>query len=477
MINNADYKLVANIPESIFRAYDIRGIVGDTFTTDNIYTIGFAIGKEALARNENSITVGRDGRLSGPALSEALQAGIIASGCSVTDIGMVTTPILYYATHALSSKSGVMLTGSHNPPEYNGIKIVLGGDALYGEGITRLYTRIVNGLNNAPGTSNSAARMARVERNITNDYLQRIANDIKLERPLKVVIDCGNGVGGLTAPRLFKTLGCTVIELFCDVDGKFPNHHPDPSVTKNLSYLVAAVKEHQADVGFAFDGDADRVGVVTDQGEIIAPDRLLMLFALDILTRLPLSIIPFDVKCTRHLADQIAKHGGQPLMMQTGHSLIKAKMPKVGAPIAGEFSGHIFFKERWYGFDDGLYAAARLAELLAKDAKKRSLNKIFAALPNSFTTEELKVPVAEEKKFKLMKEIVAKSQFGDEAKITTIDGLRADFKDGFGLVRVSNTAPYLVMRFEGDTEEALQKIMAKFKEQLLAVNSRLKIPF
>lgn len=462
-----NYNIVTTIPQSIFRAYDIRGIVDDTFTPDNIYTIGLAIGSEALSRGEHTIALGRDGRLSGPSLSQALQAGIAASGCNVINIGMVTTPVLYYAANTLNTRSGVMLTGSHNPPEYNGIKIVIGGETLFEAAILKLHQRIVSrDLHNGKGNIEEKA--------IIDDYTKRVVSDIKLQHPLKVVIDCGNGVGGVVAPNLFRELGCEVIELFCDVDGNFPNHHPDPSVPKNLQDIIAAIKKHNADVGFALDGDADRVGVVTNTGEAIASDRLLMFFALDILTRHPGAIIPYDVKCTRHLAMEVAKHGGKPLMTQTGHSLVKAKMKQVGALVAGEFSGHIFFKERWYGFDDGIYAAARCAELLSKD--KRSSNDVFASLPNSVTTPELKIPVDDTKKFALMQEIVSKMRFGDEAEVSTIDGLRADFKNGFGLIRPSNTTPYLIMRFEGEDEAALKYITNLFKTKLLAIDFTLQLP-
>jgi len=466
-----NYDITTNIPSTIFRAYDIRGIVDETFTPNNIFTIGLAIGSEAQERGEHTIAIARDGRLSGPELLQALQAGILISGCNVINIGMVTTPILYYATHTLNTRSGVMLTGSHNPPNYNGLKVVLGGETLFGESITKLYQRIVRREFNFSHNHGTVEQQELIDA-----YIKRIVSDVKLQRPLKVVIDCGNGVGGLVAPRLFKELGCEVIELFCNVDGNFPNHHPDPSVTKNLQDTIKAIKTHQADVGLAFDGDADRVGIITNRGEIINPDRLLMFFALDILTRHPHAIIPFDVKCSRHLATQIALHGGQPLMMQTGHSLLKAKMKQVGAPFAGEFSGHIFFKERWYAFDDGIYSAVRCIELLARDPHHSS-SEIFATLPNSVNTEELKIPVEEEQKFALMGEIITKMKFGDEVLITTIDGLRADFKDGFGLIRSSNTTPYLIARFEGDDNNALKRIIEIFKKQLLTIDSKLKLPF
>lgn len=462
------YNIVNNIPLDIFRAYDIRGIVGKTFTADNIYTIGMAIGSEAIERGEHTIIIGRDGRLSGPELSKALKAGIAATGCNVIDIGAVTTPILYFATNTLSTKSGVMLTGSHNPPDYNGLKIVLGGETLFETAITNLHTRITtNNFKHGNGVTSE-------NKNLIDNYTQRVTSDIKLARPLKVVIDCGNGIGGLVAPNLFRKLGCEVIELFCEIDGTFPNHHPDPSVEKNLQDLIKSVQANKANVGLAFDGDADRVGVITDQGKMITPDRLLMFFALDILQRNPHAPIPFDVKCSRHLGEQIAQHGGIPLMGQTGHSLVKAKMKETGAPIAGEFSGHIFFKERWYGFDDGIYSAARLVELLAKD--NRSSNTIFAALPDSVNTPELKIPVADDQKFAFMQKFITNARF-ENAKITTIDGLRVDFKDGFGLARPSNTTPYIILRFEGDDQAAIKRIQEMFRKQLLALDATLQLPF
>jgi phosphomannomutase/phosphoglucomutase len=462
----ADYKIVTSIAKEIFRAYDIRGIVGETFTDDNVYTIGQAIGSETLDCGLNVIAVGRDGRLSGPQLLKALIEGILASGCNVIDVDEVTTPILYYQAAIIESQSGAMLSGSHNPPNYNGIKIVIGGNAIYGEGIQKLYQRIVSkNLKFGVGKSDQVT--------IIDDYLQRITSDIKLSRKLKVVIDCGNGVGGKVAPKLFCNLGCEVTELYCEVDGNFPHHHPDPSVPKNLEDLIAAVKEKGADVGFAFDGDADRVGVVTEKGEIIAADRLLMLFAVDFLTRHPGITIPFDVKCTRHLADQIAKHGGVPLMYKTGHSLIKAKMKELGALIAGELSGHMFIKERWFGFDDGIYVAARFLEIMTKD--KKSCSELFSELPNSVNTPELKVPIAESEKFHFMEEFIRNSKFPG-GKINTIDGVRIDYEHSFGLVRPSNTSPYLIMRFEGDTKEDLAHIQNIFREELLKLDPKLQLP-
>lgn len=462
----ANYKIVDSVQKEIFRAYDIRGIVGEGFTPDNIYTIGLAIGSEAIERAAGVIALGRDGRLSGPELLQAMQAGILASGCNVININEVTTPILYYAAAIIGSQSGAMLSGSHNPPNYNGIKIVIGGETLYEDAIQKLYRRIVN--KDFKFGSGSLEKI-----NIIDNYIKRINSDVKLSRKLKVVIDCGNGVGGIVAPKLFRMLGCDVTELYCEVDGNFPNHHPDPSVPANLKDLVALVKAKQADVGLAFDGDADRVGVISEQGEIIAADRMLILFAIDFLSRHPGITIPFDVKCSRHVAEQITEHGGVPLMYKTGHSLIKSKMKEIGALLAGELSGHMFIKERWFGFDDGVYVAARFLEMLANS--KKSCGEIFAQLPNSINTPELKVSIAEEQKFSFMKKLVQTTKFPG-GKINTIDGIRVDYSDGFGLVRSSNTTPCLVMRFEGDTKEALERIQNAFKEQLLLIDPTLQLP-
>lgn len=461
-----DYKVVNSIPKEIFRAYDIRGIVTEGLTRDNVYTIGLAIGSEAIARGQHIIAVGRDGRISGPELLQALIAGILASGCDVVDIDEVTTPILYYAAALMDSQSGVMLSGSHNPPEYNGIKIVIGGETLYDVAIQKLYERIIN-----RDFKFGAGKLTHAS--VIDDYVARVTGDVKLSKPLKVVIDCGNGVGGKVAPALFRKLGCEVTELYCEVDGNFPHHHPDPSVPKNLEELIALVKATKADVGLAFDGDADRVGIVTEKGEIIAADRLLMLFAIDVLSRHPGTTIIFEVKCTKHLAEQISQHGGVPLMYKAGHSLIKSKMKETGALLAGELSGHMFIKERWFGFDDGIYVAARFLEMLLKSGK--SCGELFAELPNSINTPELKIPVAEERKFQLMEQLVQNANFPG-GKINTIDGLRVDYSNGFGLIRPSNTTPCLVMRFEGDTEEDLKRIQNIFKEQLLQLDPTLQLP-
>ena len=399
----------SSISPTIFRAYDIRGVVGETLTADIISTIGQAIGSQIRAQGEHTVIIARDGRLSGPEFSQVLAQGLQACGCDVLDIGAVPTPVLYFATHILSTSSGVMLTGSHNPANYNGLKIVIKGETLAEQGIYNLYERI-----KARDFSSGAGRYDRKE--FVSSYIDRITQDVKLKRKLKVVIDCGNGIAGHVAPQLMRALGCEVSELFCEVDGDFPNHHPDPSVPENLQDLINAVKTQQADVGLAFDGDGDRLGVVSNQGEIIWPDRQLMLYAIDVLKRQPGAQIIYDVKCTRHLAGIIEQHGGQPLMWKTGHSLVKAKLCETGAPLAGEMSGHTFFKERWYGFDDALYTAARLLEILAQDS--RSCGEIFAALPDSVNTPELKLMLPEERKFIFMEEFKAKVNF-PAAKVTT----------------------------------------------------------
>lgn len=456
------------VPQEIFRAYDIRGIVDETLTSEVVYAIGLAIGSENRARGENKIIVARDGRLSGPTLLKALTEGLQASGCDVIDIGMVPTPVLYFATYTLATHSGVMLTGSHNPSNYNGLKIVIAGETLSDERIQALYQRIqTNDFTKGAGTLTSHTT-------IVAEYIQRIISDVKLKKPLRIAIDCGNGVAAAVAPQLFRALGCEVFELFCDVDGNFPNHHPDPSIPENLNDLIAAVKEHQADVGLAFDGDGDRLGVVTNEGEVIWPDRQLMLYAIDVLSRNPGAMIIYDIKSTSHLETIIKQHGGQPLMWKTGHSLVKAKLRETGALLAGEMSGHTFFKERWYGFDDGLYTAVRLLEILA--ANEKSIGEIFAEIPNSINTPELKLPIAEDEKFIFINEFKRQAKFED-AEITTIDGLRADFKDGWGLVRPSNTSPYLILRFEASNQDSLERIQELFRQQLLMLNKDLVLPF
>lgn len=455
------------VDASIFRAYDIRGVVNKNFTPEIVYELGRAIGSEARARGEKSVIVARDGRLSGEELQDALMRGLRASGVNVKDIGMVPTPVLYFATHNLDTRSGVMLTGSHNPAEYNGVKIVLAGETLYGEAIQRLRERMVQGdYDHGDGQYESIQ--------ITDKYIERVRKDVQLARPMKVVVDCGNGVAGSLVPALLESTGCKVIPLYCEVDGHFPNHHPDPSKPENLQDLIRVVGEQNADLGLAFDGDGDRLGVVASNGEIIWPDRLLMLFVMDILGRNPGAEIIYDVKCTRHLAKIIRDFGGSPEMWKTGHSLIKARMAETGALLAGEMSGHIFFKERWYGFDDAAYAAARLLEILSND--HRTSNMVFGVIPDGVNTPELTLSMQEGEPQRFMADFLGKAQFAD-AEIATIDGLRADFKDGWGLVRASNTTPSLVLRFEGDTEQALERIQGLFRKAMLAADPKIKLPF
>ncbi len=455
------------IDPSIFRAYDIRGIVDRTLTVRAVELVGRAIGSEALQRGRNTVVVGRDGRLSGPVLSSALIRGIISTGCDVKDIGSVPTPVLYFATHYLDTQTGVIVTGSHNPPDYNGLKIVIDGETLSGESIQSLRERV-----EAVRFISGQGKVESVY--IVPDYLERIRRDVKLVRSLRVVIDCGNGVAGNVAPDLFRSLGCKVTELFCEVDGNFPNHHPDPSKEANLKDLIAAVQAQNADIGLAFDGDGDRLGVVTSDGRIVWPDRVLMLFAMDILDRNPGGQVIYDVKCTRFLDSIIRDHGGKPLMWKTGHSFIKAKIKETGALLAGEMSGHIFINERWYGFDDALYAGVRLLEILARDA--RSSSEVFAELPDSVNTPELNVAMQEGEPPVFINRLLENAHF-ESADVSTIDGLRADFKDGWGLVRASNTTPVLVLRFEADDTAALARIMGEFRRVMLQVEPALRLPF
>lgn len=458
-----------DVDASIFRMYDIRGVVDTTLPPSVARVIGRAIGSEARERGLKEIVVGRDGRLSGPGLAAALIAGLREAGVDVIDIGAVPTPVTYFACHHLNTGSGISVTGSHNPPNYNGFKIVLGGETLAEDAIQGLYRRIVE-----RRFSSGMGGLQSID--VSADYLSRITDDIQLERPLKVVVDCGNGIPGALAPSLLEGIGCEVHALFCEVDGNFPNHHPDPSEPANLQDLIAFVQSTGADLGLAFDGDGDRLGVVTAEGEIIFPDRLLMLFAMDILTRDPGATLIYDVKCTGRLQPLILQHGGVPLMWRTGHSLIKAKMRETGAALAGEMSGHFFFSERWYGFDDGLYAAARLMEILASDPLERKPQAVFDGLPKGVATPELKVPMEEGEHYRFIEAFREQASF-EGARLTTIDGLRADWSDGFGLVRASNTTPVLVLRFEADTEVALARIQDAFRRQLLAVRGDLALPF
>ena len=454
-------------PASIFKAYDIRGIVGKTLTPQYMMLIGQALGSEAIGRGLGKIAFARDGRLSGPELGGALVRGLQAAGMDVLDIGMVPTPVLYYAAAELTEGTGVMLTGSHNPAEYNGVKMVLGGETLSGDAIQSLRERILS----EDFTRGSGEYATRV---ISNEYIQRITSDVKLRRKLKIVIDCGNGVAGAIAPKLFNSLGCEVIELYSEVDGHFPNHHPDPSKPENLQDLIETVRAQKADLGLAFDGDGDRLGAVSSNGSIIWPDRLMMLFAADVLSRNHGAQIIYDIKCSSNLTRVIWEKGGEPLMWKTGHSLIKTKMQQSGALLAGEMSGHIFFKERWYGFDDGLYSGARLLEIIAAD--ERPTDEIFAALPDAVNTPELSLNMAEGEHFKFMDVLLDRADFAS-ANVTMIDGIRVDYEDGWGLVRASNTTPCLVMRFEAQNEEALKRIEDEFRAVMLEIDSSLKLPF
>lgn len=455
------------VDPGIFRAYDIRGIVGKSLTPDVAFDIGRAVGSEAYFRGEQTVVVARDGRLSGPELAEALIRGLLATGRDVKDIGEVPTPVLYFAAQYLGSNSGVMVTGSHNPPDYNGFKIVLVGETLANEAIDALRQRIESG-----DMLTGEGSLETVD--VLPDYVERVKSDIQIARPMKVVVDCGNGVAGVVAPRLLKELGCEVAELFCRVDGHFPNHHPDPSKTENLSPLIQMVQEQGADLGIAFDGDGDRLGVVSSQGEIIWPDRVLMLLAMDVLSRNPGAQIIYDVKCSRHVASVVTEHGGEPLMWATGHSLIKAKMKETGALLAGEMSGHIFFKERWFGFDDALYSAARLLEILANEP--RSSSDLFASLPDSMSTPELNVPMAEGEPAVFMEKLLNGAHF-EKARVATMDGMRVEFERGWGLVRASNTTPCLVLRFEADDELALSTIQDEFRRVMLQADPTLSLPF
>jgi phosphomannomutase len=438
------------VASSIFKAYDIRGIVPSTITEQVAEGIGKAFGTIARLEGETSVAVGRDGRLSGPSLSAALVRGLASAGLDVVDVGMVTTPMLYFAANTLCT-SGIQVTGSHNPKDYNGFKMVMRGRAIYGEEIQAIRRM----MESETWVKQAAGNIKNV--NVFAPYRDRIVGDIKLARPMKVVVDSGNGIAGASAPAILRAIGCEVIELFSEVDGNFPNHHPDPSKPENLRDLIAALKNSDAELGLAFDGDGDRLGIVTKQGNNIYPDRQMVLFARDVLSRVPGGQIVYDVKCSQRLAPAIEAAGGKAVMFKTGHSLIKAKMKEINSPLGGEMSGHIFFKERWFGFDDGTYAGARLLEIVSKSP---DANVVLDALPTSFSTPEMNVRVAEGEAPGLVAQAVALARFGVDAKINTIDGLRVDWPDGFGLIRASNTTPVLVLRFEGHTSEALHRIEA-----------------
>lgn len=458
---------MAQLDPTIFKAYDIRGIVGKTLTEDACRLIGQAFATLARRNGETAVNISRDGRLSGPALAQALSDGLRAGGVDVIDLGMNATPMLYYACATTPVVSGIQITGSHNPPEYNGLKMVLGGNALFGEQIQDLLA-LTRSEQFAQGQG--SARQA----SIVEDYLGRIAGDIKLARPMKVVVDCGNGVSGAFAPRLLRSLGCTVVELFCEVDGTFPNHHPDPADPHNLEDLIRTVRDTGAELGLAFDGDGDRLGVVTPSGQVIWPDRQLMLYAAEVLQRHPGAPILFDVKCTAQLPPWVRQHGGEPVMGRTGHSLVKAKMKEIDAPLAGEMSGHIFFKDRWYGFDDAQYGAARLLELLSREV---DAGAVLEALPDAVSTPELKLETAEGANFVLCERLKAEARFPAALSLSTIDGVRADYADGFGLARPSNTTPCVVLRFEGTDAQALARVQTEFRVALLALDPTLTLPF
>lgn len=462
--HNYQHRLV---DRSVFRAYDIRGIVGTQLDTNAFYSIGKAISCRLQALDRSSIFLARDGRLTSDSLASALKQGLLDSGIRVLDLGAVATPVMYYATHSHEVDSGLMVTGSHNPADYNGIKIVLAGTTLAHADIDVLYDLVTSGTSIiGQGESQSV--------DIMQEYIQRIISDIKLERPLKVVVDCGNGIAGATIPGAIEQLGCDVIPLYCEVDGRFPNHHPDPTIEANLVDLRNMVAKHNADLGLAFDGDADRLGVLTNQGEIIWPDRLMMMYAQDLLQRDKGATIVYDVKCSSHLAEVIEAAGGVAKMCPTGHSIVKRIMKHEKAALAGEMSGHLFFKDRWYGFDDALYSACRLLEILSKSPK--TVSEQFSVIPNSINTPEIKIPILDEDKFAFMQRFSEEAKF-PEARLIVIDGLRVEFAHGWGLLRASNTTPCLVARFEAEDMASLNKIQALFKVQLKAVDEDLAIPF
>jgi len=455
------------ISEDIFRAYDVRGVVETALTPDTVTRIGQAFATEARAQGQSSVVIGRDGRLSSPDLAIALSNGLRAGGCDVIDVGMVPTPVLYYATHKLKTGTGIMVTGSHNPPQYNGLKMLIAGNTFYGDDIKSLYHRIVDGnLDSGDGSYQ--------QQDVIPSYIETITSDIQLARPLNIAVDCGNGAAGVLAVELFSKLGCETTELFCDIDGTFPNHHPDPSKPENLDDIKKAIADNTLDLGLAFDGDGDRVGIVDDKQNIIWADRQMMLYAADVLERKPGALIIFDIKSSSNLEHFIKQHGGEPLMWKTGHSFIKAKMKETGAELAGEMSGHIFFKERWFGFDDGLYSAARMLEILSK--RNQSSSEVFAELPDSINTPELQIMFEEGEHYKFMDIFKQQANF-ENADILTIDGMRVNYPEGWGLIRPSNTTPCLVLRFEANSQAALDEIQAKFRQEILKQDSSLELPF
>ena len=453
------------LDHSIFRAYDVRGIVGTALTDATVYHLGRAFAAEVLSQQVVTVYLGADGRLSSPSLKQIFSQGLLDGGCDVVDIGYVPTPTLYFAAHQNAMCTGVMITGSHNPADYNGFKMMIGGHTLSGDDIQKLKVRIIN-----QDYTTSTGQLSSFD--VREAYTQRILDDVKLTKPLNVVIDCGNGIPGDIAPTIIEKLGCNIVTLYCDVDGSFPNHHPDPSKPQNLADIINEVKNTGADLGLAFDGDGDRVGVVTNTGKVIYPDRVMMLFAEDILSRNPGAEIIYDVKCSRLLADVISKADGKATMWRTGHSLMKQKMKESGALLGGEMSGHIFFKERWYGFDDAIYSAARLLEILSNTDK--SADVLFAQYPEDISTPELHIAVTDETKFEIVAALEEKTFSGGNTSY--IDGIRVDYPDGWGLVRASNTTPVLVLRFEAASKSALERIRNEFEKKLHEIDNSLIIP-
>jgi len=457
----------AQFPASVFKAYDIRGTVPDLIDPAFARSLGLALAARARGAGVQAVVVGRDGRLSSPSLAAALVEGVRAGGVDAIDIGQVPTPLVYYAAYTNGTGTGVAITGSHNPPKYNGFKMMLAGKALYGDEVQGLRAEMAQA---QPAAQPGALRQL----DLVPEYIARVVSDAKLARPVKIAVDCGNGVAGAVAPRLLRELGCEVDELFCEVDGNFPNHHPDPADPHNLQDLIDHVARTDCELGLAFDGDGDRLGVVTKSGQIIWPDRQLILLARDVLSRNPGATIIYDVKCSRHVGLAVEAAGGKPLMWQTGHSLVKAKLAETGAPLAGEMSGHIFFKERWYGFDDGIYTAARLLEIVSRDADP---SRVLEALPQALSTPELKVEMEEGQPHALVGRLQAEGSFDGATRVVTIDGVRAEYPDGFGLARASNTTPVVVLRFEADDEAALARIQDAFRRELTKLAPQARLPF
>ena len=459
----------SRLPDAVFKAYDIRGVVPGQIDTRFARLLGRALGRRARERGIEALVVGYDGRLSSPELAQSLQEGILSEGTDTIDIGMAPTPLMYFATHVLKTGSGVAITGSHNPPEYNGFKMMMAGETLHSDGIAALKRDMAALPSQARGPAGARRTM-----DMFDAYVRRICDDVKLARPMKIAVDCGNGVGGVLAARLFEALGCRVDPLFCDVDGRFPNHHPDPLVPENLQDLKNHLAASDCELGLALDGDADRLGAVTRGGEIIWPDRQLILFARDVLRRQPGATIIHDVKCSRHVGQAVLAAGGKPLMWQTGHSLMKAKLAETGAPLAGELSGHVFFKERWFGFDDGLYTGARLLEILSRHPDPSA---VLQALPTGISTPEMKLDMREGEPRALIERLRTEADFPTSTQRVTIDGVRAEYPDGFGLARASNTTPSITLRFEGDTAQALERIQGEFRQALHTLAPAAKLPF